>query len=148
MSRRSRRRKIHRRTLLNISFAMKSSNEFELILINISGYDRPGVTTALTSILAKYNAGILDIGQADIHHYMSLGILFKTDSSVSGDIMKELLFKASELNMQIHFTPVSVEEYTDWVGRQGNNVGLSLLLGATSHQVTLRWCQTSFCNKT
>ena len=108
---------------------MKSSNEFELILINISGYDRPGVTTALTSILAKYNAGILDIGQADIHHYMSLGILFKTDSSVSGDIMKVLLFKASELNMQIHLTPVSVEEYTDWVGRQGKQRWIITTLG-------------------
>ena len=48
----------------------------ELIMVNISGYDRPGVTSALTSILAKYNADILDIGQADIHHYLSLGILF------------------------------------------------------------------------
>ena len=71
------------------------ANNLELIMVNISGYDRPVVTTALTSILAKYNADILDIGQADIHHYLSLGILFKTDSSVSGDIMKELLFKAS-----------------------------------------------------
>ena len=65
------------------------ANNLELIMVNISGYDRPGVTTALTSILAKYNADILDIGQADIHHYLSLGILFKTDRSLSGDIMKE-----------------------------------------------------------
>ena len=69
---------------------METKN-LELIMVNISGYDRPGVTAALTAILAKYNADILDIGQADIHHYLSLGILFKTDSSVSGDIMKELL---------------------------------------------------------
>ena len=69
---------------------METKN-LELIMVNISGYDRPGVTAALTTILAKYNADILDIGQADIHHYLSLGILFKTDSSVSGDIMKELL---------------------------------------------------------
>ena len=42
-------------------------NNIELILINISGQDRPGVTSALTEILANYEANILDIGQADIH---------------------------------------------------------------------------------
>ena len=42
--------------------------DIELILINISGEDRPGLTSALTEILAKYEANILDIGQADIHH--------------------------------------------------------------------------------
>jgi phosphoserine phosphatase len=83
----------------------------ELILINISGYDRPGVTSALTEILARYDAQILDIGQADIHHSLSLGILFKTNSDVSGDIMKDLLFKAYELNVKIRFTPISINEY-------------------------------------
>ena len=61
------------------------NNSIELILINISGQDRPGVSSALTEILAKYEADILDIGQADIHHTLSLGILFKTDSSRSGN---------------------------------------------------------------
>lgn len=113
--------------------------DIELIMVNISGYDRPGVTAALTSILAKYNADILDIGQADIHHYLSLGILFKTNSSVSGDIMKELLFKALEMNFQIHFTPISVEEYTDWVGRQGKQRWIITTLGRelTSRHIAL-----------
>lgn len=103
--------------------------QLELILINISGNDHPGVTAALTEILSRYNAVILDIGQSNIHHTLSLGILFKTDSSVSGDIMKELLFKASELDMQIRFTPVSEEKYTDWVGRQGKSRWIITILG-------------------
>ena len=74
---------------------MTEKSETELILINISGQDRPGVTSALTEILGKYDASILDIGQADIHHTLALGILFKTKSHKSGDIMKELLFKAA-----------------------------------------------------
>ena len=40
----------------------------ELILINISGADKSGLTAALTEILARYDATVLDIGQADIHH--------------------------------------------------------------------------------
>ena len=104
-------------------------SELELILINISGQDHPGVTSALSEILARYDAGILDIGQADIHHTLSLGILIKTDSAVSGNIMKELLFKACELNVNIRFTPVSIKEYEEWVGRQGKNRWIITLLG-------------------
>ena len=96
-------------------------SETELILINISGQDRPGVTSALTEILGKYDASILDIGQADIHHTLALGILFKTESHKSGDIMKELLFKAAEKNVQIRFSPLKLEDYDEWVGMQGKN---------------------------
>lgn len=108
---------------------METDKELELILVNISGNDHPGVTSALTEILARYNAGILDIGQSNIHHTLSLGILFRTESSVSGDIMKELLFKASELDVQIRFTPVSIERYNDWVGRQGKSRWIITILG-------------------
>ncbi len=103
--------------------------KIELILINISGYDRPGVTSALTDILARHHAQILDIGQADIHHSLSLGILIKTVSDRSGDIMKDLLFKCYELNVQIRFTPVAVDEYEKWVGLQGKNRWIITILG-------------------
>lgn len=105
------------------------NKKLELILINISGYDRPGVTSALTEILARHDAGILDIGQADIHHTLSLGILFRTDSDASGDIMKDLLFKAYELNVKIRFTPISLEEYENWVSQQGKNRWIITMLG-------------------
>ena len=87
------------------------SQKTEIILINISGGDKPGVTSALTRILARYNATILDIGQADIHHTLSLGILFKTTDDNSGEIMKDLLFKAYELEINIKFSPISESEY-------------------------------------
>ncbi len=93
----------------------------EIILININGTDRPGVTAALTEILAKHNAVILDIGQAGIHENLSLGILFQSDESRSGDIMKELLFKSYELDVNIRFNPISNEDYSKWVGMQGKN---------------------------
>ena len=101
----------------------------ELILTNISGADKPGLTAALTEVLARHDASILDIGQADIHHTLSLGILFMTDSSVSGDILKELLFKAGELGVNIRFSPVSADEYNEWVSRQGRDRWIITLLG-------------------
>ena len=93
----------------------------EIILINFNGADRPGVTAALTEILAKNNAVILDIGQADIHNHLSLGILFQSTEGNSGDILKELLFKSYELDVNIRFNPITEQEYSKWVGMQGKN---------------------------
>lgn len=106
-----------------------STPAVELIMINITGSDRPGVTAVLSEILANYDAQILDIGQADIHHNLTLGLLIKTDSSVSGDIMKDLLFKAYEMNVKIRFSPVDENDYADWVGMQGKNRWIITILG-------------------
>ena len=110
-------------------------HDIELILINISGQDKPGVTAALTSILAHYNAMILDIGQADIHHTLSLGILFRTTPDMSGEIMKDLLLIAYDMGVKIRFTPISIEEYEQWVSRQGKNRWIITILG---RQLTAR----------
>ena len=101
----------------------------ELILIRITGVDRPGLTASVTEILSKFDVTILDIGQADIHQTLSLGILFKSKETESGNIMKELLFKASELGVNIRFYPISVEEYENWVSMQGKNRYIITILG-------------------
>ena len=101
----------------------------ELILIRVTGEDRPGLTASVTEILAKYDATILDIGQADIHNTLSLGILCKTEEQHSGFIMKELLFKASSLGVTIRFYPITAQEYENWVSMQGKNRYILTLLG-------------------
>ena len=105
------------------------SEDTELILIRITGLDRPGLTASFTNVLSKYDATILDIGQADIHSTLSLGILFKAEERDSGFIMKELLFNASELGVDIRFYPISVEEYENWVSMQGKHRYILTLLG-------------------
>lgn len=106
---------------------MKQKNE--IILITISGTDQPGVTAALTEILAKNDAVILDIGQADIHNNLSLGILFQSTGVDSGTIMKEVLFKGYELGVNIRFTPISEADYSKWVSLQGKNRYIITILG-------------------
>ena len=101
----------------------------EQILVGIAGQDRPGVTASVTEILAKYDAQILDIGQADIHSTLSLGILFRISEKMSGQVMKELLFKATELNINIDFKPVGDEEYEGWVEQQGKNRYILTVIG-------------------
>lgn len=107
----------------------KDGKKVEVIQINISGEDKPGVTSTLTKILADYDAFILDIGQANIHQSLALGILFRTYSDRSGDILKDLLFKAYELGVTIKFSPVNDADYESWVSLQGKNRYIITLLG-------------------
>jgi len=81
------------------------------------------------AVLAKYDAQILDIGQADIHSTLSLGILIRIDESFSGQVMKELLFKTTELGVNIGFAPVTDDEYEAWVGRQGKHRYILTIIG-------------------
>ena len=101
----------------------------ELILLRITGEDRPGLTASFMEILARYEANVMDIGQADIHNTLSLGIMIYVDEAHSGQVMKHVLFKASELGVTVHFAPVSEEEYNAWVARQGKNRAILTVLG-------------------
>jgi len=108
-----------------------TTNKKEQILISITGLDRPGLTASVMEILAKYDTQILDIGQADIHSTLSLGILIRIEEHNSGQVMKELLFKATELSVNIGFQPVSDDKYEDWVSRQGKNRYILTIIGRT-----------------
>ncbi len=106
-------------------------NKEEQILIRITGQDRPGLTASVMEILSRYDAQILDIGQADIHSTLSLGILIRIDDMHSGQVMKELLFKATELSVHIGFEPITDDQYENWVSRQGKNRYILTLIGRT-----------------
>ncbi len=102
-------------------YTQNMSEKNKIILANIHGEDRPGVTASLTSVLADHHAFILDIGQADIHNHLTLGILFQTTEEESGAILKDLLFKGYELGVNIRFKPITEENYMNWVNLQGKN---------------------------
>lgn len=102
----------------------------DIFLLNISGQDKPGLTSSLTSVLAAYDAKILDIGQANIHDTLSLGMLFEIKSGKkSAAVLKDLLFKAYELDITAKFTPISLENYEDWVSMQGKDRYIVTILG-------------------
>ncbi len=92
----------------------------EIVLINITGEDKPGLTCSLTSILADYKVNILDIGQSVIHDHLSLGILIELPHDIeSSPILKDVLFKAYELKVGVKFTPIEENSYESWVSQQG-----------------------------
>lgn len=108
----------------------------EVILINLTGADRPGITRDLSAILARHDVRVLDIGQAVIHDTLTLGLLVEVPpESESHPVLKDVLFKAHEWDLQARFTPVGLEEYERWVRAQGQPRHIMTLIGT---QLTAR----------
>ena len=101
----------------------------EIILLNISGQDKPGVTSSITSILAQFDIDILDIGQAVIHNNLTLGILIGVPvEAEASTLLRDILFKAHEMDMNIRFEPVEGDAYESWVSEQGKSRHIITLL--------------------
>ena len=102
----------------------------EIVLINVTGKDKPGLTARLTEILATYGITILDMGQAVIHDFLSLGILIEIpDESRSSSVLKDILFAAHKLGISAQFTPIEEERYEAWVNQQGKERRIITMLG-------------------
>ncbi|MFK7782344.1 phosphoserine phosphatase SerB [Psychroserpens sp.] len=102
----------------------------DIFLMNISGQDKPGLTSSLTNVLSQYGAKVLDIGQANIHDTLSLGFMFEIESGHnSASVLKDLLFKSYELGVSAKFTPITLEDYEKWVNLQGKDRYIITILG-------------------
>jgi phosphoserine phosphatase len=102
----------------------------KIILINISGDDRPGLTSSLAQILAGYNVRILDIGQAVVHDALALGMLIEVpDGHDFTPLKKDLLVRAHDLDLKIKFNPVCAEAFDHWVRAQGKFRFIVTVLG-------------------
>ncbi|AMK10445.1 MAG: phosphoserine phosphatase SerB [Pseudodesulfovibrio sp.] len=87
----------------------------KIILVHVTGGDRPGLTSELSGVLAGYDVDVLDIGQVVIHNFLTLGILIRLPAN-SQPVLKDLLFKAHELGVTMRLHPLAEENYTSWVG--------------------------------
>jgi phosphoserine phosphatase len=100
------------------------------LLIRITGHDRPGVTHALTSILARYDVRVLDIGQAVIHDGLAFGILVELPESLrSSALLTDLLLESHRLGVEVQFSASSAAEYDTWVAAQSRRRFIITLLG-------------------
>lgn len=110
----------------------------EIILINVSGPDKPGVTSRVTEILSRYNVNILDIGQAVIHDTLTLGMVVDVPQDAeSSPVLKDVLFCCHALDMNVRFSIIEIDEYEDWVTAQSRNLYIITLLARkiTSGQI-------------
>ncbi|CAD5203669.1 phosphoserine phosphatase SerB [Pseudomonas sp. FEN] len=88
----------------------------EIVLISVTGEDRPGLTAAITSVLAQAAVNILDIRQAVIHGSLAFGILVEfPDAEQSSASLKDIEASTPGREQQVRFTPVSEAEHRDWM---------------------------------
>ena len=97
----------------------------ELVLLNVYGDDKPGITAAITDLLSDFD--ILDVGQAVIHNHLTLGILINVPTA-SHSIQKQIDSRAQEMGFKVKFTDVSAESYDQWVELQGRSRFILTLL--------------------
>ena len=106
----------------------------EIVLINITGEDRPGLTAAITGVLASNGVNILDIGQAAIHGVLSLGFLVEIpQAELVSAVLKDLQPLIAKEGLQLRFDPISEEHYQRWVHEQSQTRHVVTLM---SRQVT------------
>jgi len=93
----------------------------EILLINASGQDKPGVTCAITQVLSQYNARVLDIGQAVIHDTLALGLLveLRISATEKRELMKSISLATEPLGISVGFQMVTQDDYVHWVEQQG-----------------------------
>jgi phosphoserine phosphatase len=92
----------------------------DILLINVFGEDKPGVTSAVTSLLSNFDVTILDIGQAVIHDQLNLGLLAAVPSEANLDeLISQVQSCTTDLNMRVKFLPISEQRYQQWVEQQG-----------------------------
>jgi len=112
----------------------------EPILISITGLDRPGITAAITQVLAGFDVNVLDIGQSVIHDALSLGMLIEIPSNaLDGQTVKNAIQKSiDELGMRVRFLNIPQTEYEAWVLQQGKGRHIVTLLARqiTAHQIS------------
>lgn len=90
----------------------------QVLLITVSGRDKPGITSALAQVLSDFDATVLDIGQAVIHDQLTLGLMVALPGPrepLEAAVNHQLL----ALGMAVTFVPVDEQDYQRWVDQQG-----------------------------
>lgn len=108
-----------------------------ILLINVFGDDKPGLTSALTAELARYNASVLDIGQAVIHDDLALGLLVAMAPEALADTQEAIRHCADRLGVSVRFEAIAPERYQHWVEQQGKPRHIVTLLSrrVTAEQI-------------
>ena len=109
-------------------------NHSEIVLMNVSGHDQPGLMAMLTSVLAAYQVRILDVGQAVIHDELNLGMLLEIEESGRvHEVLAALGGASNDAGVVLRTKQISAADYADWVAAHGKPRHiLTLLAGGVS----------------
>lgn len=82
---------------------MASDSGCNYMLVTLTGPDSPGITSEVMEILGKHKLQVIDLGQAVIQGLLSLSVLFKLPKASDEPVMKDLLFAAKQINMNLEY---------------------------------------------
>ncbi len=87
--------------------------EDKMVLVTMTGPDRAGIIAAVAGCIAEAGACIRDIEQSVAHTMVSLSVLIDLPDGMRDQkpLLKELLFRAKELGLDLDFEPVDPESY-------------------------------------
>ncbi len=91
----------------------------EIVLINMTGEDRPGLLMAFTDVLAQGAANILDIDQQASRGTQMLSALVEFNNAGAGQCLAALSTYASEHGQYFNCTPWAEAHYQRWADMQG-----------------------------
>jgi phosphoserine phosphatase len=102
----------------------------DILLVSITGPDRPGITTRITAVLATCGAQVLDLAQSVLHDHLALGLMVTLpEGSRQSSIISDIIFAVQDLGLQVRFTPITQERYEAWVDESGAQRHSLILLG-------------------
>jgi phosphoserine phosphatase len=101
----------------------------DIILISISGADKPGITSSISRIMASYQVNVLDIGQAVIHNQLNLGFLIELPEMAQYEsLLGEISLYASQEGIKFDSESITQASYQQWVQQQGKSRHIVTLL--------------------
>ena len=101
----------------------------DILLLNISGNDRIGLSADFFAVIGQIDVRILDIGQSVIHDQVSQGMMLQLPPQQDADELKgQITQRAESLGLNVRITSVDRQEYADWVNRQGDDRYILTLL--------------------
>ncbi len=88
------------------------TQDLELLMVTVSGQDRPGITAVFSRVLVQHNIELVDIEQASLQDLLGLTFLLDLSQATGSkdSVIKDLLFEASRLNLTLNFRLFSERE--------------------------------------
>ncbi|HSB07736.1 MAG TPA: phosphoserine phosphatase SerB [Thermodesulfobacteriota bacterium] len=84
----------------------------DFVMVTVSGPDQPGITAAFSKILVENHVEVVDIEQASLQDFLGLSFLLDMSGAKQSKdgVLKDLLFEASRLGLNMNFRVFSEKE--------------------------------------
>jgi phosphoserine phosphatase len=87
----------------------------KLLMVSVSGPDRPGILAAFAKVLMEHPIDLVDIEQVSLQNTLGLYMLLRLSQPAESqdNVIKDLLFEASKMNLTLDFQRVSADRMAE-----------------------------------